>query len=79
MTIAMVTPASRELVRSPSKPQTITAASTARTKFHGSAPKSENEKPSAAPISVPRMRSREALTVAPILDCRTMMALIEPQ
>ena len=79
MMMAMVTPARRELLRSPSKPQTMTAASTARMKFHGSAPKSENEKPSTAPISVPSMRSREAVTVAPKLDCNTIIALIAPQ
>jgi hypothetical protein len=54
MTMVMVTPASRELLRRPSNPQTITAVSTARMKFHGSAPNSENEKPSSAPISVPK-------------------------
>ena len=30
-------------------------------------------------MSVPSSRSREAVTVAPTFDCKTIMALIEPQ
>ena len=30
-------------------------------------------------MKVPRMRSREAVTVAPTFDCMTMMALMDPQ
>ena len=79
ITMQIVTPASRELLRRPSNPQTITAASTARIKFHGSVPTSVKKKPRSAPISVPKMRLREAEMVAPKFDCSTMMALIAPQ
>jgi hypothetical protein len=75
----MVTPARRELLRRPSSPHTMKADNTARMKFHGRTPKSENPKPKAAPIRVPRMRSRDAVMVAPKFDCSTMMALMAPQ
>ena len=80
MMIATVTVANRWLSARCSESHTKKAIATARAKAIAFIPnRAAKSPPITAPTAVPAKRVREALNVAPTLDCMTMSALIAAQ